>query len=71
MSTEQLHDEIITLLIAGHETTANALAWTFYLLAKYPHIYKRCHKELSQVLAGEDPTSESLQKLIYTDWLVK
>ncbi|GAC1375253.1 MAG: cytochrome P450 [Ktedonobacteraceae bacterium] len=65
MSDKQLRDEIMTLLVAGHETVANALAWVWYLLAQNPQAEERLHAELDQVLAGRAPTVEDLPKLPY------
>lgn len=66
MSDQQLRDEVMTLLLAGHETTANALTWTWYLLAQYPEVERRLHVELEQVLGGQLPTVEHLPELSYT-----
>lgn len=52
MTEKQLRDEVLTLLIAGHETTANVLAWIFYLLAKHPDAEQRLHDEARAVLGG-------------------
>jgi cytochrome P450 len=65
MSDRQLRDEVITLFIAGHDTTANALTWTFYLLAKYPEADERLRAELDEVLDGAVPTVTDLPKLPY------
>jgi cytochrome P450 len=69
MSDQQLRDEVMTLLLAGHETTANALTWTWYLLAQYPEVERRLHVELEQVLGGQLPTVEHLPELSYTQLL--
>jgi cytochrome P450 len=66
MSDKQLRDEAVTILIAGHETTANALTWTFYLLSKYPGAYRELREELDRVLNGRTPTFEDLPKLTFT-----
>jgi cytochrome P450 len=50
MNDQQAHDEVMTLLLAGHETTANALTWTWYLLSQHPKIENRLHDELAAVL---------------------
>ncbi|MGW8318676.1 MAG: cytochrome P450 [Candidatus Promineifilaceae bacterium] len=63
MSDEQLHDELITLLLAGHETTAVALSWTWYLLSKYPEVMAKLHAELATALDGRDPTVDDLPNL--------
>ncbi len=65
MSDKQLRDEIMTLLVAGHETVANALAWSWYLLAQHPDAEERLHAELDQMLAGHTPTVEDLPDLPY------
>jgi len=66
MDDKQLRDEIITLLLAGYETSANALAWTWYLLTQHPEAQERLHAELDQILAGRIPTVEDLPQLNYT-----
>ncbi|MFN2399198.1 MAG: cytochrome P450 [Gemmatimonadaceae bacterium] len=66
MTDEQIRDEVMTLLLAGHETTANALAWTWYLLARNPEQEARLHVELLQVLGGRAPTVEDVPRLAYT-----
>lgn len=65
MTNRQLRDETITLFLAGHETTANALAWTWWLLAQNPQAEKKFHEELDGVLAGHPPTLDDLPKLAY------
>jgi cytochrome P450 len=55
MSDQQMRDEILTLLIAGHETTATTLAWTFYLLAQHPSVVANLYSEYQQVLLGQPP----------------
>lgn len=66
MSDRQLRDEIMTLLIAGHETAANALAWCWYLLAQNEEAEQHLHAELDRVLAGRPPTVDDLPRLPYT-----
>jgi len=66
MDDKQLRDEVLTLLVAGHETSANALAWTWYLLTQHPEVEERLHAELDQILAGRIPTVEDLPQLDYT-----
>ena len=63
----QLRDEVITIFLAGYETVANALAWTWYLLSQNPDAAWRLHEEIDSVLGGRLPTSEDVQKLKYTD----
>ncbi len=66
MSDEQLRDEIVTLLMAGHETTANALTWSWYLLSQHPEVEAELHAELGRVLGGRPPAVDDLPNLAYT-----
>ncbi len=66
MSDQQIRDEVLTLFLAGHETTANALTWTWYLLSQNPEAEAKLHKELVQVLGGRVPTVEDVERLPYT-----
>jgi cytochrome P450 len=65
MNDRQLRDETITLFLAGHETTANTLSWTWMLLAQNPTVEKKFHDELDGVLGGRTPTADDLPKLAY------
>ncbi|MBD2000880.1 cytochrome P450 [Leptolyngbya sp. FACHB-541] len=71
MTDKQLRDEVATLILAGHETTANTLSWTWMLLANHPHIRQKLDTELSTVLDGRSPTITDLPQLTYTHWVVK
>jgi cytochrome P450 len=81
MSDIQVRDEVMTIFIAGHETTANALTWTFYLLSQYPNVEKKLHDEIDSVLGGIDrknghavtkiPTTEDIPKLQYTEKVLR
>jgi len=71
MTDKQLRDEVMTLFLAGHETTALTLSWTWYLLAQNPGVEQKFHSELDTVLAGRLPTLEDLPALKYTDRIVK
>ena len=71
MDDEQLRDEVMTLFLAGHETTANALSWAWYLLAQHPEIEARLHEELVSVLDGRLPTARDVSRLPYTEMVVK
>ncbi|WP_040911305.1 cytochrome P450 [Leptospira broomii] len=66
MSETQVRDEAITLLLAGHETTANALSWAFYLLTQNPDAYEKIRQESINVLRDRNPTLEDVQNLTYT-----
>ncbi len=65
MSPKQLRDETMTLFLAGHETTAITLSWTWYLLAQHPGVEKRLHEELRGVLGGRPPEIADLPRLPY------
>lgn len=71
MTDKELRDELVALLLAGHETTANTLNWTFYLLSQHPHIEAQLHAELDQVLGGKLPTLADLRQLPYTQMVIK
>jgi cytochrome P450 len=71
MSDKQLRDEVLTFLIAGHETTALALTWTWHLLAQHPEIEKNVHEELDRVLRGRAPQFSDLPALTYTERVIK
>jgi len=71
MSDQQVRDEVLTLLLAGHETTATALTWTWYLLSQHPEVERRLHAELDTVLAGQVPTVEHLDALPYTRMVIQ
>lgn len=66
MDDKQLRDEVATMLIAGHETTAVTLGWVFYFLAQYPEVREKLEQELAQVLNGRLPTVDDLPRLTYT-----
>ena len=71
MSDQQLRDEVMTIFLAGHETTATALSWTWYLLSKYPAAARLLRHELSNVLGGRIPTMDDLPQLVYTERIIK
>lgn len=71
MSDKQLRDEALTIVLAGHETTANALAWCFYELAHNPHVEAKLHQEVDTVLQGRTPTMDDLKNLPYTEKVIK
>jgi cytochrome P450 len=62
----QIRDEAMTIFLAGHETTANALTWALYLLARNPHVMQRVQAECSAVLGDRDPQSDDVARLSYT-----
>jgi cytochrome P450 len=71
MSDRQLRDEMMTLFLAGHETTANALTWTWYLVSQHPDVEAKLLSEVDAVLGGRAPTVTDLPNLPYTDMLVR
>src|SRR5436853_1541661 len=66
MTDRQLRDEAITLFLAGHETTASSLSWTWWLLARNPAVEAKLHAELDEVLGGRAPSIDDLARLPYT-----
>ena len=71
MSEGQVRDEVATILTAGHETTANALAWTWYLLSGHPEAEARLHEELERTFAGHPPGSGDIAELSYTRMVIE
>jgi len=71
MSDGQLHEEMMTLFLAGHETTAMALTWTWYLLSQYPEVEEKLVAEVCRVLRGRTPTVADLAHLPYTEMVVR
>jgi len=67
MNNQQVRDEAITIFLAGHETTANALTWTFYLLAKNPEIEQEMHHVIGQTLGDRLPTAADYPRLQYVE----
>jgi len=70
MTNEQLRDECLTLFLAGHETTANALTWAWYLLTQNPQVEAALHAEIDSALADRLPTFDDLDRLTYTEQIV-
>ena len=71
MTNLQLRDEVATLILAGHETTANTIAWTWMLLGENPDVRAKLDEELKTVLQGNVPTVEDLVRLPYTTMVIK
>lgn len=71
MTDKQLRDEVMTLFLAGHETTANALSWTLWLLSLNPEVEAKLATELGRVLGGRDPTVADLPRLPYVERVIK
>jgi cytochrome P450 len=70
MTDQQVRDEALTLFLAGHETTANALTWTWYLLSQNPDCEQRLHAEIDSVLAGLAPQMADLPNLRYAEMVI-
>ena len=71
MSDQQIRDEVMSLLIAGHETTANTLSWLWYLLGQQPDVVAQIEAELDEVLNGRLPTVADFPQLIYSNKVIK
>lgn len=71
MSDEEIRDQVMTIFMTGHETTALALTWTWYLLSVFPNAEQKLYSELKSVLGRRIPTLEDLQKLKYTNRVFK
>jgi cytochrome P450 len=71
MNDRQLRDEVMTLFLAGHETTALTLAWTWYLLGTNPEAEKKFHAELDEALDGRAPSAADLPRLKFTEQIAK
>lgn len=70
LTNEQLRDEILTLFVAGHETTALGLTWTWYLLARNPECERKVHQEIDSVLGGRMPEFDDIPRLVYTESVI-
>ena len=70
LSPQQVRDEAITILLAGHETTANALTWTWYLLSQHPEVEEKLHAEIDEVLDGRSPTVADIARLRIVEQVV-
>ncbi len=66
MSDQQIRDEAMTIFLAGYETTANAMAWTWHLLGAAPHVEEKLHAELGRVLGDRAPAMDDVPKLEFT-----
>jgi cytochrome P450 len=67
---QSLRDQVITIFLAGYETVANALVWTWYLLSQNPDCERRCHEEVDAVLQGRLPTAEDVPRLRYVEMVM-
>lgn len=71
MTAQEVRDHVITIFMAGHETTAMAMTWTWYLLSQHPAVENKLHAELDAVLGGRTPTHDDLPRLGYTRMIVE
>jgi cytochrome P450 len=71
MPDKQIRDEVITMLVAGHESTGTSLAWTLWLLSRYPAVARRVQDELMDVLGGRPPGFPDLPRLPYLSMVLK
>ncbi len=71
MTDQDLRDQLVTLFMAGYETSAALQAWLWYLVSGNPHVRRRLHAEVDEVLGGRHPTWDDLGALIYTEQVVK
>jgi cytochrome P450 len=71
MSNEQIRDEVMTMFLAGHETTATALTWVWYVLAKHPAVEEKFYKEIKEKIGNRLPTAEDYNNLTYTKNIFK
>jgi cytochrome P450 len=71
MSAKEVRDEVVTIFMAGHETTAQALTWTWYLLALHPAVEAKLHDEVQTVLAGRQPQYRDIARLRYTRMVIE
>jgi cytochrome P450 len=70
MTAAEVRDQVVTIFMAGHETTAQALAWTWYLLSQHPAAEAKLHDELATALAGRTPRHEDLAELRYARMVI-
>ena len=66
-----LRDQLLTLFVTAFETTATSLCWTMYVIDKYPEVKEKIYQEVNQVMGSDTPTSETLNKLEYTEKVIK
>jgi cytochrome P450 len=71
MPDRQIRDEVVTMLVAGHESTGTSLSWTLYLLSRYPSVARRVEGELREVLSGRPPGFQDLPNLPYLSMVLK
>jgi cytochrome P450 len=70
LDSQELRDQIVTFIVAGHETVASSLTWTWWLLGSHPEVQKKVQAEVDQVLKGNKPSVKDVELLIYTKAVV-
>jgi cytochrome P450 len=71
MTAKEVRDQVVTIFMAGHETTAQALSWTWYLLSQHPSVETKLYAELDAVLGGRTPRYDDIAKLRYTRMVIE
>ncbi|MBO8170285.1 MAG: cytochrome P450 [Bacillaceae bacterium] len=71
LTDELIRDQVMTIFLAGHETTANTLSWTWYLLSQHPEVEQKFHVELDRVLGNRLPTADDVSRLTYTRQVIQ
>ena len=71
MTAKEVRDQVVTIFMAGHETTSLALSWTWYLLSQHPAVEAKLHRELADVLGGRTPRNEDIANLRYTRMVIE
>jgi cytochrome P450 len=71
MTPKEVRDQVVTIFMAGHETTSQALSWTWYLLSQHPEAEAKLHDELTTVLEGRTPRYEDIAELRYTRMVIE
>jgi cytochrome P450 len=71
MTAKEVRDQVVTIFMAGHETTSQALSWTWYLLSQHPAVEARLHAELADVLGGRTPCNDDIADLRYTRMVIE
>jgi cytochrome P450 len=71
MTAKEVRDQVVTIFMAGHETTSLALSWTWYLLSQHPAVEAKLHRELADVLGGRTPKNDDIASLRYTRMVIE
>jgi cytochrome P450 len=71
LSPQQVRDQVLVFLLAGHETTSTALTFTCHLLGRHPDVQRRVRQEVDEMLAGRAPTADDVGRLTYTRMVIK